>query len=57
MPQTVESIQRRIRKMLADCITVRDDNAHLEEWRTGVKGAILEGRITILQELLVWMEA
>ena len=43
--------------MLADCITVRTENAHLEEWRTGVKGAILEGRITILQELLVWMEA
>ena len=57
MSQTVETIQRRMRNMLADCITVRDENGHLEEWRSGVKGAILEGRITILQELLVWMEA
>ena len=56
MPQTVDSIQRRIRKMLADCISVRDENGHLEELRGGIKGAILEGRITILQELLVWME-
>ena len=57
MPQTVESIQRRIRKMLADCITVRNNHAHEEEWGSGLKGAILEGRITILQELLAWMEA
>ncbi len=57
MPQTVESIQRHIRKMLADCITVRNLHAHEEEWRVGVKGAILEGRITILQELMAWVEA
>ena len=56
MPQTVESIQRRIRKMLVDCITVRNTHGHDEEWSSGLKGAILEGRITILQELLAWME-
>ena len=57
MVQTVESIHRRIRKMLADCITVRTTHAHEEKWRNGLPGAILEGRITILQELLAWVEA
>ena len=55
--QTSESIHRRIRGMLADCITVRNTSAHDAEWRTGIKAAILEGRITILQELLAWLEA
>lgn len=57
MPQTIESVHRRMRNMLADCITVRNIHAHEEEWRLGTKGAILEGRITILQELLAWIEA
>lgn len=55
--QTAEAVHRRIREMLANCITLRNTSAHDAEWRTGIKGAILEGRITILQELLAWLEA
>ena len=28
-----------------------------EEWHTGIPGAILEGRINVLEEILDWIES
>jgi len=53
--QTPEAIQRRLREMLVESIEVQAAKYDEEDWRTGVKGAILQDRINVLEEILDWI--
>jgi hypothetical protein len=55
--KTPEAIQRYLREMLVLSIETKAEKYDQEEWRTGIPGAILEGRITLLEEILDWMES
>ena len=54
--QTPEAIQGKLREMLVESIEAQAAKYDEEEWRTGVKGAILQGRINVLEEILDWIE-
>jgi hypothetical protein len=54
--QTPEAIRDYLQETLVQLIEVKATKYDDEEWRTGIKGAILEGRIDILQEILDWIE-
>jgi hypothetical protein len=51
-----EAIQHKLREMLVETIEVQAAKYDEEEWRTGVPGAILQGRINVLEEILDWIE-
>lgn len=52
---TAEAIRDHIREMLVVAIETKGDNYHDERWRMGIEGAILEGRIDVLDEILQWI--
>jgi hypothetical protein len=54
--KSAESIQSHIRQELTLAIDGKAAKAGEQQWRTGIPGAILEGRISVLQELLDWIE-
>ena len=54
--KSAESIQEHIREELARAMEGTAAKAGEQSWRTGIPGAILEGRISVLQELLDWIE-
>ena len=51
-----EAIQDRLREMLVESIEVQASKYDEEEWRSGVPGAILQGRIGALEEILDWID-
>jgi hypothetical protein len=53
---TSEAIRDRLLEMLVQSIEVKAEKYGEEAWRTGIPGAILEGRINLIQELLDWIE-
>ena len=53
---TADEIRQRVREMLVETIEAKAANHAREEWRTGIPGAILEGRIAVLEEILDWMD-
>ena len=55
--QTPEAIRNRLRTMLVLSIEVMGEGCQDERWRSGVVGAILEGRMSILREVLDWLES
>ena len=46
--QTPEDIRRRVQEMLVESIEVRARHYEDGDWLTGIKGALLEGRIAAL---------
>jgi len=46
------AIRKQITEMLVASIEAKGENYNLEEWRTGTPGAMLEGRIETLTEIL-----
>ena len=54
--QTPGGIRDRLRGMLVLSIELIGESYHDEAWRSGVEGAILEGRMSVLREMLDWME-
>jgi len=54
--QTLEATQHKLREMLVESVEVKAAKYNEEDWRTGVKGAILQGRINVLEEILDWIE-
>ena len=52
---STESVTVRLRQMLVLSIELKGDHAEDNTWTTGVVGALLEGRISILRELIDWM--
>jgi hypothetical protein len=53
--QTAEAIQEYLQETLVQLIEVKASKCYEEEWRTGIPGAILEGRISMVTELLDWI--
>ena len=53
---TSEAIRDRLLEMLVQSIEIKAAKYDEEAWRTGIPGAILEGRINLIQELLDWIE-
>ena len=54
---TAEGIRDYVQEQLAIALEAKTKKYGDEPWRTGIPGAILEGRITALEEVLVWIEA
>jgi hypothetical protein len=53
---TPEDIRERLRSLLLLSIEVKAEHCTEEQWRSGTPGAILEGRMSMLRELLDWLE-
>jgi hypothetical protein len=53
--RTPQEIRERLQGALLLSVEVKAEHCDEEQWRTGVVGAILEGRISILREILDWM--
>ena len=53
--KTPEAIRDYLREMLVQSIEVQAEKYGEEEWTTGVKGAILQGRIDAVEEILDWI--
>ena len=51
----LEAVWEQIQAMFAMSIELMADHIEEERWRTGVEGAILEGRLSALREILDWM--
>jgi hypothetical protein len=55
-PEVVRSaIRAQISELMLSCIEVKAEHCDEEEWRSGTTGAILEGRIGLLGEILDWI--
>jgi hypothetical protein len=52
--RTAEEIKRDLRERFVEAVEVKAMNHQDPEWRTGMKGAFLEGHM--LQQLLAWIE-
>jgi hypothetical protein len=50
-----QEIRERLQGSLLLSVEVKAEHCDEEQWRTGVVGAILEGRMSILREILDWM--
>jgi len=53
--QSPDAIQDYLRARLVLSIELMGDHCEEERWRSGVEGAILEGRTSIVRELLDWL--
>jgi hypothetical protein len=51
-----EAIRDRLVGMLVESYELKAAKYEEEAWRTGVSGAVLEGRMDLLQEILDWMD-
>ena len=56
LKQTPEAIRDQLQAMLVLSLEVMSEHYTEERWRTGVVGAILAGRMSMLREILDWME-
>jgi NAD dependent epimerase/dehydratase family enzyme len=54
--QTADAIRDYLKARLALSVELMGDHCSEEQWRRGVEGAILEGRTSIVRELLDWLE-
>ena len=54
---TAEGIRDYVQEQLAIALEAKTKKYGDEPWRTGIPGAILEGRITALEDVLVWIKA
>ena len=52
---TPEAIAEYLSDTLVQLIEVKAAKCDDEEWRTGIPGAILEGRISMVTDILDWM--
>jgi hypothetical protein len=53
--RTPEEIRARLGDMLVLSLEVKGEHCEEERWCTGVEGAILEGRMSILREIMDWI--
>jgi len=54
--QTPDAIREYLKATLVLSVGLMGDHCSEEQWRSGVEGAILEGRTSIVREILDWME-
>ena len=54
--QTPEVIRDRLRATLVLSLLLMGERRQEAQWRAGLVGAILQGRISILREILDWIE-
>src|SRR5690242_17665590 len=55
LTRTSIEVRERLQTMLALTIGAQGEHCGEERWRTGIEGAILAGRLSILREILDWM--
>jgi hypothetical protein len=54
--QTPDAIREYLKARLVLSVGLMGDHCTEEQWRSGIEGAILEGRTSIVREILDWME-
>lgn len=54
--RSTEELLEYLRERLVSSIEIKAARYEDEEWREGIKGAILEGQLSLLRELIDWVE-
>lgn len=54
--QSAEAIREHMQTKLLTAFEAQAAKRDDEEWRNGIPGAVLEGRISLLEELLYWID-